>query len=69
MESYQLIDNEVFEKVSTTGNSFNWVSLAVFKGKSASRNANAFHCLLLMAVDESFKTQPVKNSVRNRQAF
>ena len=69
MESYQLIDNEVFEKVSTTGNSFNWVSLAVFKGKSARKNAKAFYSLLLKAVDESFKTQPVKNSVRNRQAF
>ena len=69
MESYQLIDHEVFEKVSTTGNSFNWVSLAVFKGKSARKNAKVFYKIILKAVDDSFKIQPDKNSVLNRQAM
>ena len=69
MDSYQLLDNEVFEKIHTTDSCFNWHSVAEFKGKNAEKNAKAFYKMIIKATDDSFKIQPAKNSVRNRQAM
>ena len=52
MDSYQLIDNEVFEKIYTNGSHYNWHSVAVFKGKNAEKNAKEFYKMIVRAVDD-----------------